>query len=152
MAQPLREATPFGEAPKHLICDNDTKYEPEFDHVAETSGIDIIHTPFQAPLANSICERFIGSLRRECLDHVMVLDNRQSMRVLHEYVSYFNQSRPHQGIAQQTPASRPSPVPTAASGKVDPFPTTSVPAQRSTRKVVAWPVLNGLHHSYGWAT
>lgn len=73
VAQPLREATPFGQTPKHLICDHDRKYGPVFYRVTKTCGMDVIHTPYQAPLANGICERFIGSIRRECLDHVLVL-------------------------------------------------------------------------------
>jgi putative transposase len=97
VAQQLREATPFGDTPKHLICDNDKKYGPEFDRVGKTCGIDVIHTPYQASLAKSICERFIGSLRRECLDHVLVLGMRQLVRVLIAYVDYFNRSRPHTG-------------------------------------------------------
>ena len=153
MAQQLRDATPFGETPKHLICDNDTKYGPVFGHVAKTCGIEVIHTPYQAPQANAICERFIGSLRRECLDHVMVMGSRQLVRALTAYVKYFNHSRPHQGIAQQTPASRLSPVRTAATGKIVPFPTSSAaPVQRTAGKVKVFPVLNGLHHTYVWAT
>ncbi len=153
VAQQLREATPFGETPKHLICDNDTKYGPLFDQVAKTCGIDIIHTPYQAPLANAICERFIGSLRRECLDHMLVLGNRQLLRVLSGYVQYFNPARPHQGLAQQTPESRLLPEPTAAHGALFRCPKSSAaPVQRSVGKVIAVPVLNGLHHTYAWAT
>jgi putative transposase len=153
VAQQLRDATPFGEAPKHLICDNDKKYGPEFHRVAKTCGMDMIHTPYQAPRANGVCERFIGSLRRECLDHVLVLGNRQLVRVLMEYVKYFNSSRPHQGLAQQTPEARLSSVPIATTGNIGPVPTSSaVPVQRSTGKLIAVPVLNGLHHTYAWAT
>jgi putative transposase len=136
-----------------LICDNDKKYGPEFERVAKTSGIGVIHTPHQAPLANSICERFIGSLRRECLDHVLVLGLRQLVRVLTEYVEYFNRSRPHQGIAQQIPESRLSPLPTATTGNIVTFPRSgAAPVQRTTGKLIAFPVLNGLHHTYAWAT
>jgi putative transposase len=153
VAQQLREATPFGVTPKHLIRDNDKKYRSEFDHVAKTCGIDVIHTPYQAPLANSICERFIGSLRRECLDHMLVLGRHQLVRVLIAYVDYFNQSRPHQGIAQQIPESRPSPVPTATTRAIVTFQTSCAkPVQRTAGKVITFPVLNGLHHSYAWAT
>ena len=153
VAQQLREATPYGETPKHLICDNDKKYGPLFERVAKTSGIDVIHTPYHTPLANSICERFIGSLRRECLDHVLVLGIRQLARILTEYVKYFNEARPHQGIAQQIPELHLSHVPTAATGNIIKFPTTSAAAVRHTAGgVIASPVLNGLHHTYGRAT
>jgi putative transposase len=66
IAQQLRDATPFGEGPHFLIRDNDRKYSPSFDRVA--AGIDVLKTPYRAPKANATCERFLGSLRRECLD------------------------------------------------------------------------------------
>ena len=69
MAQHLREATPFGMTAKHLIYDNDTKFGPAFETAGKSCGLDVIHTPFEALRANAICERFVGSLRRECLDH-----------------------------------------------------------------------------------
>ncbi len=73
VAQQLREATPFDERPRFLIRDNDGKYGPRFDHVATASGIRVLRTPVRAPRANATCERFLGSVRRECLDHVLVL-------------------------------------------------------------------------------
>ncbi len=106
VAQQLREATPFGQSAKHLICDNDTKYGPLFDAAAQTCGLEVIHTPYEAPRANAICERCVGSLRRECLDHLLMLGDRQLVRILKEYTGYFDQARPHQGLAQQTPQSR----------------------------------------------
>lgn len=67
VAQQLREATPFGEGPKHLLRDNDSKYGVHFAKVAAGVHIDIITTPYRTPRANAICERLIGSIRRECL-------------------------------------------------------------------------------------
>jgi len=69
-AQQLREAIPFGEVPRYLIRDNDSKYGDSFDRV--TAGIEVLRTPYQAPKANAICERFLGSLRRECLDYFLI--------------------------------------------------------------------------------
>jgi len=66
-AQQLREATSFGEKPRLLIRDNDGKFGPSFARVA--AEIEVLKTPYRAPKANAICERFLGSLRRECLDH-----------------------------------------------------------------------------------
>ena len=132
MAQQLREATPYGQAPKYLIRDNDSKFGPSFARVAKMSGIKKLKTPYHAPRANAICERFLRSVRQECLDHLLILQERQLQRVLNAYVTYFNQARPHQGIRQQIP---------------DP----SVSAKSSTRtgdKVIALPVLGGLHHDY----
>jgi putative transposase len=67
IAQQLREATPFGEKPRFLTRDNDRKYGASFDRVA--AGIAVLKTPYRAPRANAICERFLGSLRWECLDY-----------------------------------------------------------------------------------
>src|SRR4051794_8572089 len=73
VAQQLREATPFDQRPRFLIRDNDAKYGPRFDHLATASGIRVLRTPVRAPRANATCERFLGSVRRECLNHVLVL-------------------------------------------------------------------------------
>ena len=101
VAQQLREATPYGQAPKYLIRDNDSKFGSCFARVATTSGIKLLKTPYHAPRANAICERFLRSVRQECLDHLLILHERQLQRVLNAYVAYFNQARPHQGIHQQ---------------------------------------------------
>ena len=110
-AQQLREATPYGHTPKYLIRDNDCKFGPCFARVAATSGIKILKTPSHAPRANAICERFLGSVRRECLDHMLVLNEKQLHRVLRAYVEYFNRARPHQGIHQQVPQGEVTTVP-----------------------------------------
>ena len=131
-AQQLREATAFGVGPKYLIRDNDSKFGPCFARVAMTSGIKILKTPYHAPRANAICERFLRSVRQECLDHLLILQEKQLQRVLNAYVAYFNQARPHQGIGQQIPDSAGSSRATAPKGS----------------KVVAVPILAGLHHDY----
>jgi transposase InsO family protein len=94
----LREATPFGEHPECLIRDRDKKYGPQFSALAIHSGIDVIKTPFRTPKANAFCERFMGSLKRECLDHSLVIHQRHLRRLVKEYRAYFNEERPHQGI------------------------------------------------------
>lgn len=130
VAQQLREATPFDTRPRFLIRDNDRKYGIEFARAA--SGIDILRTPICAPRANAVCERFLGSVRRECLDHVIVFNERHLHRVVKEYVDYFNTARPHQGIAGQNPT-----------------PSTRSDCQSaSDSKIVAFPVLGGLHYDY----
>jgi putative transposase len=135
VAQQLREATPWGEGPKYLIRDRDSKYGEQFAAVA--SGIEILKTPVRAPRGNSYCERLIGSLRRECLDHMLILDHRQLDRIVQEYRYYYNHSRPHQGIGQQIPGSL---------EKDNPWPT-----RKSRGKITSLPVLSGLHHSYARA-
>ena len=69
--------------------------------VAATSGIKILKTPYHAKRPNAICERFMRSVRQECLDHLLIFQEKQFQRVLNAYVGYFNQSRPHQGMAQR---------------------------------------------------
>jgi putative transposase len=130
-AQQWREATPFGEGPGYLIRDNDKKYGDSFDQV--TAGIEMLKTPYKAPKANAICERFLGSLRRECLDYVLILSERHLYRVVKEYMAYFNNARPHQGIEQRIPCRPERPDAPPPNGKL---------ASR--------PVLSGLHHDYFW--
>jgi len=132
VAQQLREATPYGQTPKYLLRDNDTKFGASFTRVAATSHIEILRTPHHAPRANAICERFMRSVRQECLDHLLILHERQLQRILNAYVAYFNQARSHQGIQQQIP---------------DSFGSSRATAQEGT-KVVAIPILAGLHHEY----
>ncbi len=131
-AQQLREATAYGVGPKYLIRDNDSKFGVGFARVAKTSGIEMLKTPYHAPRANASCERFLGSVRRECLDHLLILHERQLHRILKAYMAYFNQARPHQGIQQQIP---------------DCAGSSRVTAQAGT-KVLAVPILAGLHHEY----
>jgi putative transposase len=131
-AQQLREATAYGQGPKYLIRDRDSKFGPCFARVALTSGIKILKTPYHAPRANAICERFLGSVRRECLDHLLILQEKQLHRVLRAYGDYFNHARPHQGIRQQIPERY---------GKL-------IPLDHQGGKILALSVLRGLHHDY----
>jgi len=135
VAQQLREATPWGEGPKYLIRDRDSKYGKQFAAVA--AGTKILKTPVRAPRANSYCERLIGSLRRECLDHMLIQNRLQLDHIVQEYLDYYNNSRPHQGIEQQIPENH---------AKDNPWPT-----RKSGGCITSTPVLNGLHHSYARA-
>ena len=132
VAQQLREATPYGQTPKYLMCDNDRKFGPCFARVATTSAIEILNTPSHAPRANAICERFLRSVRQACLDHLLILREKQLQRVLNGYVAYFNRARPYQGIRQQLPE---------AHGGL-------LPPDHDGGKVVSCSVLGGLHHDY----
>ena len=89
-----------------------------FERLAKASGIEVIHTLHAAPQANAICERFVGSVRRECLDHRLVLGVLHLIRILKEYVAYFNCARPHQAIGQRIPEATQSPPREAKAGKV----------------------------------
>ncbi len=86
-----------------LIHDNDTKFSATFDAIFQSEGITVIHTPFRAPNANAYAERWVRTVREECLRKLLIINQAHLRSVLREYVAYFNGSRPHQGIAQQTP-------------------------------------------------
>jgi transposase InsO family protein len=86
-----------------LIHDNDTKFSNAFDAVFESEGIRVINTPFRASNANAFTERWIRTVREECLEHILILGTNHLKRVLIEYSNYYNSYRPHQGIEQKTP-------------------------------------------------
>jgi len=108
--QQIRDLTAFRNGPKFLLRDNDGKFNATFDDVARGAGIRVVRTPVCAPKAAAFVERFIGSLRRECLDHILLLGEGHLQRVLAEYASYFNGARPHQGIDQRRPSAFSSPA------------------------------------------
>jgi len=129
-AQQLRNAASFGHQPQFIIRDRDEKYGAEFDRVVK-AATRVLKTAPHAPLMNATCERFLGSVRRECLDHVIILGERHLLHVLREYAfRYFNEARPHQGIGQRIPVS---------SDRMQ---------FGGGRDVIAIPVLGGLHHDY----
>src|SRR4030095_11608672 len=131
VAQPLRKATPHGQTPRFLIRDRDRKYAQAFATVAKQSSIEVLKTPYRAPRASALCERFLGSVRRECLDHLLIFGERHLYQVVKEYVQFFNQARPHQGIEQRIPEG------SRWEGE-----------QQPKGKIIAFPVLGGLHHDY----
>ncbi len=133
-AQQLREATLWGKGPKYLLHDRDIKYASHFSAVVAGSGIKELKTPFRAPRANGICERFMGSLRRECLDHTLILQGKHLQQVVKDYTAYFNQERPHQGIGQRIPD------------------FYEQPNANSRGRIISTPYLGGLHHSYSRMT
>ncbi len=139
-AQQLREATQFGEKPRFLIRDNDSKYGEKFSRVAESSGIEVLRTPYKAPKANACCERLLGSVRRECTDHLLILGERHLHELVKEYVQYYNCARPHQGIGQR--------IPEAVRAPVQESPPTAGGTGKVGGKVISFPVLGGLHHDY----
>ena len=123
----LIEATPWGNKPRHLLHDRDAVYGRDFRRRARRTGIDAIATPVRSPRANAVVERVIGTLRRECLDHVIVLDEQHLRSVLAEFVRYYNQDRPHRTLGLQAPEPKLRP---------------------RTGPIRSRPVLNGLHHVY----
>jgi hypothetical protein len=98
-----------------LIRDNDSNYTDSFDTVFESQGTRVIPTPLQAPNANAVAERWVRSVRQEILDHVLIINEAHLRRVLQEFLAYYNNRRPHQGLNQQSPILRPE---TTAEGSV----------------------------------
>jgi putative transposase len=121
------EATAWGRRPRFLLRDRDTVYGGDFGGRAAALGIEPLLTPMRAPRANALAERVIGTLRRECLDHVLVLNEHHLRVVLADFGAYYNRDRPHRALRLQTPhaAVRPNRGP-----------------------IRARPVLGGLHHVY----
>jgi len=133
VAQQVREATPYDEKPCFLIRDNDSKYGACFTRVTEDRQIEVLRTPVRAPKANAICERFIGSVRRECLDHMLIVSERHLHWIIGDYVAYFNRARPHQGLKQRIP---------------DPADDVTPEQMEGLSRIIGYPVLGGLHHDY----
>jgi putative transposase len=98
-----------------LIRDRDCKFPREFDTVFQSEGTQIIETPFRAPNANAYAERWVRTVRQECLDQILILNEPHLRRVLKNYNDYYNRQRPHQGIRQQSPIPR---IPQNSSGNV----------------------------------
>lgn len=91
---------------RFLIHDRDSTFDKAFDAVFRSEGLKIIRTPRRAPNANSHAERWILSARSECLDKLLIVNQKHLHSVLTEYVNYYNSERPHQGIDQKTPILR----------------------------------------------
>ncbi len=88
---------------RFLIRDRDSKFTTAFDGVFAGNGTRVIRTPVRSPRANSYAERFVGTLRRECLDHVLILGEQHLREVLPEYARHYNDHRPDQGLQQEPP-------------------------------------------------
>ena len=119
------------DAPRFLIKNNDNKSCALFKIVADSEKIEVFRTPIRGPRANAFCERFLGSLRRECLDHILILIENHLRRTVAEYIRYHNACRPHQGFGQV--------IPMGVGSRREPT---------GEGKVVATPILGGLHHDY----
>jgi len=90
-------------AAKFLLRDRDSKFTAAFDAVFRSEGVSVIHLPYRSPRSNSSAERWVGTARRELLDHLLIFGPRHLERALIEFVSHYNQARPHQGLGQRPP-------------------------------------------------
>jgi transposase InsO family protein len=130
--QQLRNAMPFGEQPRYLFRDNDGIYGHGVALFLKSCGIREVRTAIRSPWQSPYIERFIGTLRRELLNHVIVLSEAHLERMLREFIEeYYHVGRPHQGLGGDTPV-----------------PTESPPEIDGPTQLVAVPILRGLHHRY----
>jgi putative transposase len=132
VVQQLREAFPNETAPRFLICDNDSIFSDRVTEMIDQLGIEPRRTAFRSPWQNGIAERWVGSVRRELLDHVIVLNEDHLRRLLREYVDYYNNDRVHTEL-QDSPMGRP---------------TEDRPSPEA--QVIGLPRVGGLHHRYEW--
>lgn len=88
---------------RFVIRDRDSKYTLAFDSVFDAEGVQVIKTPLRALRANAICERVVGTRRRELLDRILILGTGHLFRVLAEYAIHYNAHRPHQSLGQRSP-------------------------------------------------
>jgi transposase InsO family protein len=86
-----------------LLRDRDSKFSGPFDEVFRTEGLTVVKTPVRAPRANAFAERWVGTARTECLDHVLIFDRSHLQRVLGAYVEHCNRARPHRGLDLEPP-------------------------------------------------
>ena len=96
-----------GQRFRFLVRDRDTKFRASFDAIVGSVGIEAVRTPVRAPVANAFAERWVRTVRQECLDPLLVPSQRDLQRVLHEYVRHYNQARPHRGLGLAVPEPRP---------------------------------------------
>jgi transposase InsO family protein len=128
-ARQLLEAFPWDQAPRYLLRDRDRCYADKFSETAKGMGIREVLTAPQSPWQNAYAERFIGSIRRECLDHVIVFHESGLRRVLKDYFAYYERCRTHVSLEKDAPVSRPVEPP-------------------SLGPVIEIPKVGGLHHLY----
>jgi transposase InsO family protein len=137
--QQLREAIPADHGYRFLIHDRDSIFSQQLDQSIRNLGLRVLKTPVRSPQANALCERLLGTLRRECLDFLIPLIESHLRRLLHTWVPHYNEGRPHMALGPGIPAS-PSHL--------------SVPLQAHRHRlpphvrVRARPILGGLHHEY----
>ena len=128
-AQQLIEAFPYDEAPRFLIRDHDAIFGDYFQKRVKAMGIEEVVIAPRAPWQNPYCERLIGSIRRDCLDHVIVLNEAHLRRILIDYLAYYHRSRTHLSLDRNAP-----------------FPRQVEPP--SSGRVISIPQVGGLHHRY----
>ncbi len=115
IVQQLREAFPFGSAPRFVIFDRDAKDGLEVPAAVRSLSVSPVRTSFESPWQNGVAERWVGSCRRDLLDHIIAVDERHLKRLLAKYIRYYHEDRTHLGLGKGTPDGR---TRTIASGHV----------------------------------
>jgi transposase InsO family protein len=129
--QQLRETFPFDSAPRYLIFERGSNFNEEVMETVKCFGIEPKRTSFRSPWKNGVAERWVGSRRRDLLDHVIVVNEPHLKRLMSEYVRYYHDDRTHLGLTKGTPAGRKA----ASTSGLGP-------------RIIAMPRLGGLHHRY----
>ena len=122
IVQQMREAWPYATAHRFLLFDHDSKFGRDVVAAAKEMGCQPKRTSFRSPWQNGVAERWIGSCRRDLLDHVIVLNERHLKRLMSEYVRYYHEDRTHLGLAKDTPAGRPVAILSADGSKIQSHP------------------------------
>ena len=133
VVQQLREAFPEIGPYRYVILDRDSKFDATVITFLKSTGLKPKRTSIQSPWQNGTAERWVGSCRREILDHVIALDERHLLRLMREYVNYYQEDRIHDSLSKDTPNRRP---------------TEQKPSSKAT--VISSARLGGLHHRYFW--
>ena len=136
--QQLREALPGDHGYRFVIHDRDSIFSPDLDKAVTDLGVRVLRTPLRAPMANSVCERFGGTLRRECLDYLIPINERHLKLTINEWVLHYNRGRPHSSLGPGIPEPNQDRVP--ASDHRHKLP--------AGYHIVKKSVLGGLHHEY----
>ena len=139
--QQLREALPGDREYTFLLHDRHKTFSLGLDEEVARWGIEVLKSPAHAPTANAFCERVIGSIRRECLDYVIPLNESHLRRTLREWLNHYNAGRPHQSLGPGIPDQGKQRSPT--NGEMQTISTG--------RRILAKSILGGLHHEYRWA-
>jgi hypothetical protein len=114
----LMQLADEGVEPRFLIRDRDSKFTHDFDELFHSEGIRVIKAPVRAPKARAHAERWVGSLRRECLDRLLILGRRHVEHVVTTYALHYNEHRPHRSLGQRPPLALPPPTDEPATGEL----------------------------------
>jgi putative transposase len=131
VALQLRQTWGYDQPQRFLIFDRDAKFNADVVATVKDHGILPVRTAFRSPWQNGIAERWVGSVRRELMDHVIVVNQRHLRRLMKNYIRYFHEDRTHLGLEKDTPSGR-----------------AVAMASASGRAIISLPRLGGLHHRY----